>query len=108
MNDLKKTRNNLINMLEDLDERLGDINTEPEQLSESGPKTLKNKENQSPISFEHVNMNEIERIKQAISSIDSGSYGICLKCGQSIKKEQLNRQSFSSQCQNCTEKRDAN
>jgi len=48
---------------------------------------------------------EIDKIKQAISRIDGGTFGICLSCGEPIKKERLNAIPFSSQCIHCAEKK---
>jgi DnaK suppressor protein len=44
---------------------------------------------------------EIAQIKQAIARIDSGKYGICVVCGEPIRKERLEAVPFSTMCIRC-------
>ncbi|MCF6252958.1 MAG: TraR/DksA C4-type zinc finger protein [Methylococcaceae bacterium] len=112
MEDFKYVRENLIDMLEDLDERLEKITDNVKQLDEHIAKDFEQpitgKDNdESPDSLENEARIEIEKIQQAISRIDKGTYGICLSCGQAIKKERLNNTPFSSQCTHCAKKDDS-
>ncbi len=94
-------------MLEDLDEQLGDISEDKENTAEPDSKAEQQDANQHSDDLKSSNNVQIEKIKQAISGIDSGTYGICMICGQPIKKEQLKQQPFSSLCLNCARKNDA-
>ena len=91
MNDFKKIRNNLIDMLEDLDESLGGIANQSEQVDELAHKSIEPVAKQISSTEKESSKNEIEKIKQAISGIDNGTYGICLICGLAIKNSTLKK-----------------
>ncbi len=109
MKEFKQVREGLLDMLEDLDERLTKITDNSELESgtdiDDGSEELSNSaSNEVDDDHEgHAMRNEMNRIKQAISKIDSGTYGICLSCGQPIKREYLHTAPFSSHCLNCIE-----
>jgi RNA polymerase-binding transcription factor DksA len=44
---------------------------------------------------------ERDRVKEAISRIDRGEYGICELCGEPIKEERLKAVPYSSMCVKC-------
>jgi len=94
MEGFKQVRESLIDMLEELDERLEKIaHDDVEHGGEMDEIGILDKDEDTT--------GEIEKIKQAISQIDAGSYGICLQCGQAIKKEQLNSSPLSQRCIYC-------
>lgn len=108
MEDFKQTRINLIDMLEDLGDRLNGISTDEISNEESLENSLDQvfpKDNKMDGDLDTVNYQEIEKIKKAIASIDQGTYGICLVCGQAIKKERLNSIPFSQHCKYCADKK---
>jgi RNA polymerase-binding transcription factor DksA len=47
---------------------------------------------------------EIEMIKQAITRIDNGQYGICQVCNEPISKERLEALPYSNMCIKCANK----
>ncbi len=49
---------------------------------------------------------EIEQIRQALSRIDEGEYGICQQCGQPIRKERLQALPYTSLCVQCAQNED--
>lgn len=102
MENFKLVRENLIDMLEDLDERLGKITDNENHLKKSSSNDC---EEQVMAEDEEENK-EVEKIQQAISRIDKGTYGICLTCGQPIKQDRLDAIPFSSHCTHCTDKKD--
>ena len=111
MKEFKQVRENLIEMLEDLDDRLGKISDDVKHLDQPLAKDFAEQatetENDEVLdALGNTTRNEMEKIKLAISRIDSGTYGICLSCGQPIKKDRLNAIPFSSQCIHCAEKKD--
>jgi RNA polymerase-binding transcription factor DksA len=97
--EFKKVRENLLDMLEDIDDRLSKVaEDEPAAdhlavVDSNVPETC----------LEDSMRSEIANIEQAISQIDSGTYGICLSCGQPIKKGFLNGDPLSSHCIHCAE-----
>lgn len=106
MEEFKQIQQNLLDMLEDIDEKLGKV-TDIEALTEkNGAKKIEatlvfKDNNQTTVSVEHSMRNDIKNIKQAISQIDNGTYGICLRCGQPIKKEGLNKAQLFGHCSYC-------
>ncbi len=49
----------------------------------------------------------IEKVKKAIQRIDSGTFGICDKCGNNISKKRLDVRPVTTQCINCKTKEEA-
>jgi len=110
MEDFTQTRKNLLNMLEDLDDRLAKITDDVKHIdapiSQDFAEQASETENDEVLdSLGNSARVEIDKIKQAISRIDGGTFGICLSCGEPIKKERINAIPFSSQCIHCAEKR---
>ncbi len=111
MEEYKQIRESLIDMLEDLDDRLGKITDDVKHLEQPVAKDFAEQatetENDEVLdALGNITRDEMEKIKLAISRIDSGTYGICLSCGQAIKKDRLSAIPFSSQCIHCAEKKD--
>ena len=111
MEEFKQVRENLIDMLEDLDDRLGKITDDVKHLQQpvskdSAERAVETENDEVLDALGNTTRNEMEKIRLAISRIDSGTYGICLSCGQPIKKDRLSAIPFSSQCIHCAEKKD--
>ena len=49
----------------------------------------------------NISLDEIEQIKLAINQIDSGHYGVCASCGQTIAPERLEALPFVTTCIHC-------
>jgi len=77
-------------MLEEIDERLSKITNDTKTDDRLA---VKNDEDSM--------LSEVRHIKRVISQIDSGTYGICLSCGNTIKKEYLTTEPFSNYCKYC-------
>lgn len=88
-------------MLDDLDQQLSEISNKNIKL------TVKDFEKQNDVTVDFLRdtvCTEMEQIKQALSRIDEGTYGICLSCGQTIKQQQMKENIFSWLCVDCTKK----
>lgn len=106
MKDYAEIRSNLIDMLEELDDRLtrisDDVRHADEPLSKDFEEKATETENDEVLDFlGNAARAEIEQIKQAIARIDSGDYGICQCCGEAIAKERLKAIPFSNLCIKC-------
>ena len=109
MKDYEEVRGNLIDMLEDLEERLGNITEDVKRtdrpLDQNFSEQAAETENDQVLdALGNTTRDEIEKVKQAISRIDGGTYGICLICGRPIKTERLNVLPYSHQCIHCASK----
>ena len=45
---------------------------------------------------------EIDAIHAALTRIDDGTFGICLKCGEDISQERLDAIPYTSLCRHCS------
>ena len=108
MKELKQVRETLIEMLEDLDDRLLTITDGSKQNAKPVKKDVEYQafgaENDEAVDISGGAIREeMEQIKLALSRIDEGTYGICLSCGQTIK-QRLKENIFSWLCIDCTKK----
>ena len=106
MKDYEEIRSNLIEMLEELDERLtritDDVKHAEEPLSKDFEEKATQTENDEVLDFlGNAARTEIEMVKQAIARIDKGEYGLCQVCGNPISKERLKAIPYSSMCIKC-------
>jgi RNA polymerase-binding transcription factor DksA len=102
--DFKQIRENLLEMLEGLDDRLSSItdsDTSQAKVFEKNNDVFSNSKEENIDDVEVSNLKAMEKIKQAISNIDQATYGICLICGQAIKTERLSSDPFSKNCKQC-------
>jgi RNA polymerase-binding transcription factor DksA len=103
MNEYEQVRSSLIDMLEDLDDRLAKIThdvTEP--LDRDFEEQATQAENDEVLdSLGNAARAEIAMVKSAIASIDKGRYGLCQVCGKEIGKERLKVIPYSSLCIIC-------
>ena len=109
MKDYQEVRDHLIDMLEELDDRLGKITDDvkhadkpPEQ--DFSEQAIEAENDEVLDALGNAARDEVEKIKQAISRIDAGTYGICLICGEPIKKERLSALPYANQCIRCAER----
>lgn len=105
MSEFKQVRENLLDMLEDIDERLSKITDNTHTSGESSTDDVVEQSNEKENNKDSMRR-EINDIKQAISQIDSGTYGICLSCGQAIKRDYSKATLLSSYCSHCVDNKD--
>lgn len=103
MKEYEEVRSTLIEMLEELDERLGKITHDvKEPLDRDFEEQATQQENDEVLDgLGNAARLEIQKVKQAIARIDKGEYGICQACGQPIGEERLKAIPFSSLCIDC-------
>ncbi|MGR9087723.1 MAG: TraR/DksA family transcriptional regulator [Gammaproteobacteria bacterium] len=106
MKDYEEIRSSLIEMLEELDERLtritDDVKHAEEPLSKDFAEKATQTENDEVLDFlGNAARSEIEQIKQAIARIDRGEYGLCQGCGEPIAKDRLKALPYSNLCIKC-------
>ncbi|MGY6276813.1 TraR/DksA family transcriptional regulator [Methylomonas sp. MgM2] len=108
MKEYQEVRDNLISMLEELDQRLSKITNDVKHVEKPRDKDFSEQaveaENDEVLdALGNSARDEVEKIKQAISRIDAGTYGICLKCGKPIRKERLAALPYAKLCIHCAE-----
>jgi len=106
MTDHEQIRGTLLEMLEDLDDRLtkitDDVKHADEPLAKDFAEQATQTENDEVLDhLGNATRTEIERVKQAIARIDSGNYGICEVCGEPIDKKRLEAVPYACMCIKC-------
>jgi RNA polymerase-binding transcription factor DksA len=103
MKEYEETRNSLIEMLEELDDRLARISQDiQEPLDQNVEEQATQAENNEVLDdLGNAARTEMEMVKQAIARIDIGQYGLCQVCGKPISKERLKVVPYSSLCIKC-------
>ena len=109
MKEYEEVRDQLLTMLEELDDRLGkitdDVRHTDHPLAQDFSEQATETENDEVLdALGNAARGEVEKIRQAISRIDAGTYGICLGCGEPIKKERLAALPYANQCIRCAER----
>ncbi|MCX7087217.1 MAG: TraR/DksA family transcriptional regulator [Methylococcales bacterium] len=102
----EQLRENLIEMLEDLNSRLSKITHDVTHVD--GPvsqdfaeQAVENENNEVLDALGEATRTDIAKIKQALLRMDKGEYGVCQACGESIGNERLAVIPFSSLCVKC-------
>lgn len=93
-------------MLEDLDQRLAKITSDVKHAEQPLEKDFAEQatqvENDQVLDYlGNAARKEIDMIKRAIARIDSGEYGVCEACGESVGKERLKVLPYSTLCIKC-------
>ncbi|TRW95608.1 TraR/DksA family transcriptional regulator [Candidatus Methylobacter oryzae] len=103
MKEYEEVRSSLIEMLEDLDDRLSKITHDvKEPLDKDFEEQATQQENDEVLdSLGNAARTEIDLVKQAIARIDKGQYGLCQVCGNPIGKERLRAIPYSTLCIKC-------
>lgn len=110
MKEYQEVRDQLLNMLEELDDRLGKITDDVKHtdtpLNQDFSEQATETENDEVLdALGNAARDEVEKIKQAIFRIDAGTYGFCADCGEPIKKERLAVLPYANLCIRCAEQR---
>lgn len=102
-NEYEAVRHSLIDMLEELDDKLAKITQDvKEPLDRDFEEQATQAENDEVLdSLGNAARTEIALVKQAISRIDKGQYGLCQVCGEPISKERLKVIPYSTMCIKC-------
>ena len=104
--DFEEVRQTLCEMLEELDERLARITDDMRHSDEPIEKDFseqvtQNENNEVKDYLGNAACREIGMIKQAITRIDNGEYGVCQVCGERINIERLKVIPYSNMCIKC-------
>jgi RNA polymerase-binding transcription factor DksA len=106
MKEYEEVRSHLLEMLEELDDRLGritdDIKHTHTPLEKDWEELATQSENDEVLDYLGNNARiERERVREAIARIDKGEYGVCELCGGPIPPERLKAVPYSSMCVKC-------
>jgi len=103
MKEYKEVRDSLIEMLEDLDDRLAKITHDvKEPLDKDFEEQATQAENDEVLdNLGNAARTEMALVKQAIARIDKGQYGLCQVCGKPISEQRLKAVPYSSLCIKC-------
>jgi len=108
MKEYQEVRENLIAMLEELDDRLSKItddvkHTEKPLDKDFSEQAVETENDEVLDALGNTAREEVEKIRLALARIDAGTYGICLRCGEPIRKERLTALPYAKLCIHCAE-----
>jgi RNA polymerase-binding protein DksA len=106
MSDFEEVKLVLYEMLEELDDRLAKITEDVKHTDEPVEKDFseqatQNENNEVQDFLGNSAKSEIAMIKQALTRIDNGDYGVCQVCGEPINIERLKVIPYSNMCVKC-------
>lgn len=106
MNDYDEVRDHLIELLEELDDRLTRITEDVKHTvipleRDSSEQATQNENNEVQDFLGNSARHEMARIKQAITRIDNGHYGLCQVCAEPIGAARLKAIPFATLCIKC-------
>lgn len=109
MSEYQEVRSHLLGMLEELDDRLGKITDDVRHVDrpmeqDFSEQATENENDEVLDALGNAARDEVEKIKQAISRIDDGTYGICLMCSEPIKNARLLAIPYARLCIRCAER----
>ena len=106
MKEYEEVRSHLLEMLEELDDRLTRITDDVKHthipLEKDSAELATQSENNEVLDYlGNAARIERERVREAIARIDKGEYGVCELCGEPIKPERLKVLPYTSMCVKC-------
>ncbi len=106
MKEYEEVRSHLLEMLEELDDRLTRITDDVKHthipLEKDSAELATQSENNEVLDYlGNAARIERERVREAIARIDKGEYGVCELCGEPIKPERLKVLPHTSMCVKC-------
>jgi DnaK suppressor protein len=96
----------LLSRKRELEEKLARMAREKvsdDQVQDPGDQALSSAMEALKLSFQDTEMDEYNRIVQALKKIDDGTYGICADCGTHISEKRLKSYPNASRCLICQE-----
>jgi RNA polymerase-binding transcription factor DksA len=106
LSEFNQVREDLIDMLEELENRLERItldvgHTEKPLAPDFAEQAVETENDPVLEALGQSTVLEIDQIRQALSRIEEGGYGLCQQCGQPIEKERLQALPYTSVCIRC-------
>ncbi len=104
--DLKKIKAQLTERRNELEEHLHKLSTEKvsdDQVQDPGDQALTATMESLRSSLQDTELQEYKRIKQALSKIEDGTYGICIDCDSDISEKRLKWYPNAARCLGCQE-----
>jgi RNA polymerase-binding transcription factor DksA len=105
MKDAEKIRKNLLALQSELQQRLGQAQSEERHEVEEHEDTTAQLWQASEIrdGMNDEAVGELRDISRALARLDAGDYGICDKCGEPINPARLQALPYASRCIACAE-----
>lgn len=103
MTEHEEIRRKLIARLDELNERLQEIDQQLHQPADADAEE-RAVEREDDEMLERLGLSgqeEIRRITAALDRIENGTFGICAACGEDISPERLAVVPFAARCRNC-------
>lgn len=95
--ELQEKLKNLVARVEEID---ADLSEQPNEDWEE--RATETEGDEVLASVGNLSLVEIEQIRHALHQIDTGSYGICTRCGKAIPSERLELLPYATTCTTCS------
>ena len=105
MKDAEKIRKNLLALQSELQQRLGQAQSEERHEVEEHEDTTAQLWQASEIrdGMNDEAVSELRDISRALARLDAGDYGICASCGEPINPARLEALPYAERCISCAE-----
>jgi len=103
MADVAYYREKLVNRQKELTERLEEIEHDLDEPADPDVEERATEREGDEVmeSLGNAGLLEIKQIEAALTRVDDGSYGECVKCGEDISDERLELLPATPYCRNC-------
>ncbi|MGH1353392.1 MAG: TraR/DksA family transcriptional regulator [Methyloligellaceae bacterium] len=103
MIDIEKYKKALLTRLDELDERLHNIEDELEEptAKDNEDRATEREGDEVLESLGNAGLLEFRKIQSALRRIKNGTYGICIECGEEISTARLDIVPYAPKCRDC-------
>jgi len=109
--DLEQFREDLVNQLEELlghaDDTVSGMTTPKENFPDPTDRASLEADRNFMLRIRDRESKLIKKIKKTLERIDTGTFGICEKCGENISIKRLKARPVTAQCIECKTKEEA-
>lgn len=101
----QELKSSLLEKRQHLAERLDKIESSKKRTeplsADSGEQALELENHEVVDALDDIEVQELRKIDIALERIESGTYGSCMECGNSISSTRLKAMPYASQCIEC-------
>lgn len=103
MRDIEIYKQRLLDRQKELDVRLHNIEDQldDEPNPDTSERAVEREDDEMLEGLGNAGKAELEQIEHALTRIESGTFGVCVECGDDISDERLSVIPYATKCKNC-------